>query len=110
MEWSKEYAAAITICDREGIITYMNDQAAVMFKNNGGYDLLGKSLMDCHKQSSNDKIAEILKTGKPNAYTTEKKGTKRLIYQAPQIEKGEITGIVELAIEIPFDMPHHVRS
>jgi sensor histidine kinase regulating citrate/malate metabolism len=110
MDWAKNYAAAVTICDKEGIITYMNDQAAVMFANNGGYDLIGKCLFECHLQSSNDKMAEIIQTGKPNAYTTEKKGKKRLIYQSPHIENGEVLGIVELAIEIPFTMPHHVRS
>lgn len=110
MDWTKNYAAAITICNKEGIITYMNDQAAVMFASNGGYDLVGKSLFECHIQSSNDKMVEIMQTGKPNAYTTEKKGKKRLIYQAPHIEKGEVIGIVELAIEIPSSMPHHVRS
>jgi hypothetical protein len=56
------------------------------------------------------KIAEIMQTGKPNAYSIEKKGKKKLIYQAPQIENGEVIGVVELAIEIPFDMPHHIRS
>jgi transcriptional regulator with PAS, ATPase and Fis domain len=110
VDWTKNFAAAITICDKEGIITYMNDQAAVMFANNGGYDLIGKSLFECHLQSSNDKIAEIMQTRKPHAYTTEKKGIKRLIYQAPHIENGAVIGIVELAIEIPSDMPHYIRS
>jgi sensor histidine kinase regulating citrate/malate metabolism len=110
MDWTKNYAAAITICDKEGMITYMNDQAAVMFASNGGYDLIGKSLFECHLQSSNEKITEMMQTGKPNAYTTEKNGKKKLIYQAPHMENGKVTGIVELAIEIPFVMPHHIRS
>lgn len=111
MDWAKDFTAAITICNKDGIITYMNDQAAVMFTNNGGYDLMGKNLFECHlQQSSNEKIVGIMQTGKPHSYTIERKGQKRLIYQAPQIENGEIIGVVELAIEIPFDLPHHVRS
>ena len=26
------------------------------------------------------------------------------------IEPGEVLGIVDLAMEIPFDIPHHIRS
>lgn len=110
MDWQKEFSAAITICDKEGVITYMNDQAAAMFANNGGYDLIGKSIFECHQQSSNEMIAEIMQTGKPHIYTTEKNGIKRLFYQAPHIEKGEVLGIVDLALEIPFNIPHHIRS
>jgi transcriptional regulator with PAS, ATPase and Fis domain len=110
MNWTKSFSASVTICDKEGNITYMNDQAALMFSNDGGYDLIGKSLYKCHKQSSNEKIEEIMRSGNPNAYTIEKKGIKKLIYQAPHIENGEIVGIVELSLEIPFDMPHHIRK
>jgi hypothetical protein len=49
MDWIKIFSAAITICNKEGIITYLNDQAAAMFANNGGYDLIGKSLFECHQ-------------------------------------------------------------
>jgi hypothetical protein len=110
MDWQKEFSGAITICDRSGIITYMNDQAAAMFAGNGGYDLIGKSIFDCHQQASNEKIAEIMITGRPHIYTTEKNGIKRLFYQTPHIENGEILGIVDLGLEIPFDIPHHKRS
>lgn len=110
MDWSKNFSAAITICDKEGIITYMNDQAAAMFAASGGYDLIGKNLSECHQQASTDKMDEIMRTGKPHVYTTEKKGIKRLFYQAPHIENGEVLGIVDLAMEIPLDIPHHIRS
>lgn len=110
MDWMNNFSAAITICNKEQIITYMNDRAAAMFANNGGYNLVGKSLSACHQQSSTDKIADIMQTGKPHVYTTEKNGTKRLFYQAPHIENGEVRGIVDLAMEIPFDIPHHIRS
>jgi sensor histidine kinase regulating citrate/malate metabolism len=110
MNWTKNFSAAITICNKEGVITYLNDQAAAMFANNGGYDLIGKNLSECHRQSSTEKMAEIMRSGKPHVYTTEKKGTKRLFYQAPHIENGEVLGIVDLAMEIPLDIPHHIRS
>lgn len=110
MDWTKSFSAAVTICNKEGVITYMNDRAAEIFADDGGYNLIGKNLFDCHSKMSNDRIKEILETGNPNIYSIEKNGKKKLIYQAPQIENNEIAGIVELSIEIPFDMPHHIRS
>lgn len=110
MDWQNNFSAAITICNKEGIITYMNDKAAAMFAGNGGYDLIRKSLFECHKAPSNEKIFEIMQTRKPHIYTTEKQGTKRLFYQAPHIENSEVLGIVDLAMEIPFEMPHFIRS
>jgi len=47
---------------------------------------------------------------KPNVYTTEKAGVKKLFYQAPWYEGGEYAGVVELSVEIPFEMPHFVRE
>jgi hypothetical protein len=46
---------------------------------------IGKSLFDCHQQSSNEKIVEIMQTGKPQIYTTEKQGKKRLFYQSRRV-------------------------
>ena len=37
--WIKEFPAAITVCDVEGIILEMNDKAAKTFESDGGYDL-----------------------------------------------------------------------
>jgi hypothetical protein len=46
---------------------------------------------------------------RPNVYTIEKNGIKKLIYQSPWFEKGEMKGLVELSLEIPFNMPHFIR-
>lgn len=109
-EWTKEFPTAITVCDKNGIILEMNDKAALSFEKDGGYNLIGKNLFDCHNQDSRDKINELLKDKTVNVYTIEKNGKKKLIYQAPWIENGEIKGLVEFAMEIPFEMPHFVRS
>ena len=45
-----------------------------------------------------------------NAYTIEKKGRKKFIYQAPWFRDGRYAGFVEISMEIPFDMPHFVRT
>jgi transcriptional regulator with PAS, ATPase and Fis domain len=108
--WSKEFPAAITVCNKNGIITELNDKAASTFANDGGYDLLGKNLFDCHSEDSTNMIKKLMNENKINVYTIEKNGVKKLIYQAPFVENGEVKGLVELAIEIPFEMPHFVRQ
>jgi transcriptional regulator with PAS, ATPase and Fis domain len=108
-DWIKEFPAAITVCDNEGIITGMNNKSAASFEKDGGYDLIGKNLHDCHKQSSNDKIKEIIDDKINNIYTIEKNGIKKLIFQSPHYENGEVKGLVEIVFEIPFEIPHFVR-
>ena len=48
--------------------------------------------------------------GENNAYTIEKGPLRKLIYQTPWYEKGEIAGLVEFSLEIPAEMPHYVRG
>jgi sensor histidine kinase regulating citrate/malate metabolism len=112
MDWIKDVSAAVVICDRKGVLTYLNDAAAAMYAPFGGYALLGKSVMEgCHKQkSSNDKMFEIMETRKPHTYSIERNGIKRLIHQMPHVVNGEVIGIIELAIIVPFEIPHFVRT
>jgi transcriptional regulator with PAS, ATPase and Fis domain len=109
-EWMKEFPTAITVSDKDGIILEMNDKAALSFEKDGGYDLVGKNLFDCHNQNSHDKINELLRDEKANVYTIEKNGKNKLIYQAPWFENGELKGLVEFSMEIPAEMPHFIRS
>ena len=108
--WIKEFPAAITVCDANGIILEMNDKAARTFDKDGGYALLGKNLLDCHSELSRGKVQAMLASHEENVYTIEKNGVKKLIYQTPWRRNGEYAGFVELSLEIPFEMPHHVRS
>lgn len=109
-DWIKEFPAAITITDNEGKIIYINEKAADVFKDDGGYALIGQSLFACHSNASNDKINQIIKEQTPNVYTIEKNGIKKLIYQTPWRENGEMKGLVEISFQIPFVMPHFVRE
>ena len=108
-KWIKEFPAAITVCDTNGIITGMNEKSATVFENDGGYELIGRNMFGCHTDVSKEKIKEIMNKQKPNIYTIEKNGKKKLIYQSPWFENGEMKGLVELSIEIPFEMPHFIR-
>ena len=109
-DWAKEFPGAVTVCDSQGIIVYMNDKSEATFEGDGGRSLIGKNLFGCHSAESNRKIEEIMRTRQPNIYTIEKKGVKKLIYQAPLYQDGQFSGLVELSLEIPFEMPHFLRG
>lgn len=108
--WAKEFPGAITVCDKDGIILDMNDRAAQVFAADGGRALIGRNALDCHPEPARTKLRNLLESGKPNVYTIEKKGVRKLIYQAPWYENGEYRGFVELSLEIPEAMPHFVRG
>jgi transcriptional regulator with PAS, ATPase and Fis domain len=105
-----EYPSAVTICDSEANIIYMNNKAQATFDKWGGEKLKGKSLYDCHTEKSNAKIREILTTGIPNTYTIEKLGIKKLIHQSPWYQNGQIGGLVEISIVLPNEIPHFIRG
>jgi len=109
-EWIKEFPAAVTVCDPQGIILDMNDRAAATFEKDGGYALVGKCLLDCHSEKSRPKLEAMLASHEKNVYTIEKNGVKKLIAQIPVTINGEFAGYVELSLEIPFEMPHFVRT
>jgi transcriptional regulator with PAS, ATPase and Fis domain len=108
--WIYEFNGAITLCDKNGIIIDMNEKSAKTFEADGGYSLIGKNLSDCHPDLAKTKLKKLMDSKKVNAYTIEKNGKKKLIYQSPWYENGEYMGIIELSLEIPFDMPHFVRE
>ncbi len=108
--WIKEFPAAVTVCDTQGIILEMNDRAASTLEKDGGYALIGKCLLDCHPEQARAKLEALLDRHEKNVYTIEKNGVKKLIYQSPWFRNGEYAGFVELSLEIPFEMPHFVRS
>ena len=109
-EWIKEFPATVTVCDAEGIIVEMNDKAAETYESDGGYALLGRNVLDCHPEQARLKTERLLAAQTKNVYTIEKKGVKKLIYQSPWYKDGQFAGIVELALEIPFELEHFIRS
>lgn len=101
---------AVTVCDLDAIIIYMNDRACRVFEKYGGRDLIGKSLFNCHKEHSSEMIKKFMANNTTNAYTIEKAGVKKLIHQSPWYKDGKVAGLVELSIELPAEMPHFVRT
>ncbi len=110
MNYFKETRFAITICNEDGIIIFMNDKSAKTFEKDGGLKLIGTSLFDCHPEPANTIIREMFKSHRENSYTIEKNGIKKLIHQTPWFEDGNFKGLIELSIELPLEMPHFIRK
>lgn len=109
-KWCKELKVAVTVIDKDGKILEMNDKSQVVFQKFGGGQLIGKSVFDCHSPASRQKLADLIANRETNCYTIEKDAIKKIIYQTPWYQDGEIGGLVELSMEIPFEMPHFVRK
>ncbi len=108
--WVREFPGAITVCDPNGIILEMNDKAALLLAKDGGRELIGKNVLDCHPEPSRTKLEQMLKRRETNVYSIEKNGVKRLIYQSPWYVSGQYAGFVELGLEVPFEIPHFLRT
>lgn len=108
--WKDGVNFAITVCDLDGAIIEMNAKSAATFAKYGGDSLVGKSLIDCHPEPARAKLEGMLSEPFTNAYTIEKNGVKKLIYQTPWMRDGKPAGLVEISLEIPADMPHFVRK
>jgi hypothetical protein len=108
--WVEEFPGAITVSNAEGIILEMNDAAAKSYQEDGGKALIGSDLIECHPEPVRDKVKRLLETREPNVYTFEKDGVKKLVYQSPWYQKGRRAGLMELEIEMPFQMSHFVRD
>jgi transcriptional regulator with PAS, ATPase and Fis domain len=108
--WVREFPAAITVCDPEGIILAMNQRSCDDFAGDGGEKLLGTNLLACHPEPARTKVMDLLNSRVPNVYTIERGGVKKLIYQSPWFDEGRYAGFVELSLPIPAAMPHFVRD
>lgn len=117
IDWAKGVSFAVTLCDREGFIIYMNDKSKATFAKYG--DITGNNLKACHSPHSWDIIRDLLAKGGSNTYTISKNGVKKIIHQTPWYETGNslsddgagrIGGLVEISVVIPEDTPHFNRG
>jgi len=108
--WLDGIAVAATVCDRQGVCLYMNEQAAKTFAKSGGRALVGKSLLDCHDEPARSRFAAQLQSPTPSTYTIEKGGVRKLIHQVPWFKQGTFAGVVEMSFELPAEMPHFLRA
>lgn len=106
-EWAEGMNCAVTVCDADATIVYMNRKSRETFAKHG--DLIGKSLMDCHGEHARGIIRQLLATGGTNAYTIEKNGQRKMIYQTAYANDGKVGGLVEISMVIPDELPHYIR-
>ena len=99
---------AVTVCDTGGTILYMNDKARTTFARHG--DMIGKNLFDCHSERSLEILRRLTAEGGSNAYTIEKQGVRKMIYQTAWRTGDKVGGLVEISMEIPAEMPHYIRG
>ena len=107
---TNELPFAITVCDTEATILYMNNRSISTFQKYGGAQIVGTSLFEYHHGPAAAKLRELLDTQSKSAYTIEKNGNKKMIYQSPWYKDGEFAGLIELSFELPWEMMHFVRE
>ena len=108
--WVEGFPAAVTVTDAKGIIVEMNQHAAETFARDGGRELVGSDVLDCHPEPARTLTARLYQDRQPNHYTIEKNGQWKIIHQMPWFKDGEFAGVVEISIPIPSELPHHRRD
>lgn len=106
--WALEMNCAVTVCDVNADIIFMNKKSQETFAKHG--DMIGRNLKECHPTHAWNKIQELLQSGGSNAYTISKNGLKKMIYQTAWFKDGVVAGLVEISMVIPEEMPHFVRK
>ncbi|HAH32680.1 MAG TPA: diguanylate cyclase [Elusimicrobia bacterium] len=109
-DWQEEVDFAVTVCDLDGKIILMNKKSGMAFQKKGGRALVGANALDCHPGPARARLRAMLKRPFTNAYTIEKNGVKKLIYQTPWLKDGKPRGLVELSLELPEKLPHFIRK
>lgn len=100
---------AVTITDRDGKILEMNERSCQTYLKQG--DIIGQNIFDCHPERARAILTRLFSTHEVNAYTIEKEGIHKLIYQSPWYQKdGTFGGYMEISLPIPAEMPHYVRK
>ena len=87
----------IVFCDLDHVIVYMNGAALKKYEKRGGKDLLGRSIFDCHNESSNSIIIEIFESmlgGLDEQMIADNEKTK-IFMRAVRDENGQLIGYYE---------------
>ena len=108
--WVRELPAEIMVCDEAGLILEMNDASGVLFKSDGGMNLLGSNVLDCHPDTAIGKLEGMLNQQTANAYFSTEKGVKRFFFQSPWYRDGRFKGLIEISFEVPETIPHFLRG
>ncbi|MGB5106428.1 MAG: diguanylate cyclase [Candidatus Zixiibacteriota bacterium] len=108
--WVNQVAIAITVADANGTITEMNPTSIATFSTDGGAKLIGSEVLACHPEPSRSKLEAMYEQQRPNHYTIQKNGQKKIIHQIPLFKEGTFQGYVEISVPIPNNLPHFDRG
>jgi transcriptional regulator with PAS, ATPase and Fis domain len=108
--WMRELPAEVTICDPQGTVLALNAAAEVVFASDGGADLLGTNLLECHPQEARAKLEAMLAGQTTNAYFSRENGEKRFFFQSPWYRDGQYAGFIEISFPVPEEIPHFKRG
>lgn len=109
-DWLEELPCSVTVCDQDYRILYLNGRSAEVNASDGGKSLIGRNLLDCHPPEAQQRLKAVMASGRPNVYTVEKRGVRKIVYQAHWRQNGRVAGLVEVTFELPDQLPHFVRS
>jgi transcriptional regulator with PAS, ATPase and Fis domain len=109
-EWVKEFPAEVMVCDSDGIICEMNTEAEMLFDMDGGRELLGSNVLDCHPDAARNKLQHMMSAQTANSYFNTENGKKRFFHQTPWYQNGHYAGFVEISFEVPVSIPHFLRG
>lgn len=96
-----EDRSAVVICDVDHKVIYMNPAACRQYSKRGGEALLGKSLLDCHNDRSNEIIRKVIAWFQADKshnriYTFHNEKENKDVYMiALRDEQGELIGYYE---------------
>jgi len=98
-------AVAILAADKNAVVIYANERCKKVFKELlNAEDFVGKSMHECHKPETVEKIARLYKeyqekTRSLDYYTMDIPGGKATIVNVPFYESGAFAGVVEFVFE-----------
>jgi len=95
--------ASVTIADQDFQIIFMNDRACAFYAEDGGAELVGKNLLDCHNAEQTAVIRDAFARYRagdltPTRYHQAQKeeSAPESIVHIPLIVEGQFRGIAEL--------------
>jgi transcriptional regulator with PAS, ATPase and Fis domain len=99
--WWNEIDAAVTVTDARGVIQWMNEASEEQFSDDGGRELLGTSVFDCHPEPSLTMVRDLYKTRRSNHYVVRKGERLSAVHQIPRFDGETFQGFVEIVCPLP---------
>jgi hypothetical protein len=96
--WVKKFPAEVMVSDSDGIILATNNHAEALFADDGGSDLLGRNLLDCHPDPAFTKLEGMLENRSINCYFNTGHGEKSFIFQSPWYTDGRYSGLLKFRL------------